>query len=105
MDCSLPGSSVHGILLREYWSGLPFPSPGDLTQGLNPCLTSLALAGGFFSTSTAWNAQIWAQHIRCMRGGDCSERKALKPVQLPWEDAEGCVACEGGQAGWMAATL
>ena len=29
----------------------------------------------------------------------------LKPVQLPWEDAEGCVACEGGQAGWMAATL
>ena len=24
MDCSLPGSSVHG---QEYWSGLPFPSP------------------------------------------------------------------------------
>ena len=30
MDCSLPGSSVHGILQQEYWSGLPFPSPGDL---------------------------------------------------------------------------
>ena len=31
MDCSLPGSSVHGILQEEnYWSGLPFPSPGDL---------------------------------------------------------------------------
>ena len=29
MDCSPPGSSVHGIL-QEYWSGLPFPSPGDL---------------------------------------------------------------------------
>ena len=29
MDCSLPGSSVHGILQKEYWSGLPFPSPGD----------------------------------------------------------------------------
>ena len=27
MDCSLPGSSVHGILQQEYWSGLPFPSP------------------------------------------------------------------------------
>ena len=27
MDCSLPGSSVHGILHQEYWSGLPFPSP------------------------------------------------------------------------------
>ena len=30
MDCSPPGSSVHGIPRREYWSGLPFPSPGDL---------------------------------------------------------------------------
>ena len=31
MDCSLPGSSVHGILqARIYWSGLPFPSPEDL---------------------------------------------------------------------------
>ena len=29
MDCSLPGSSVHGILQQEYWSELPFPSPGD----------------------------------------------------------------------------
>ena len=23
MDCSLPGSSVHGIFQHEYWSGLP----------------------------------------------------------------------------------
>ena len=30
MDCSPPGSSVHGILLQEYWSGLPCPSPGNL---------------------------------------------------------------------------
>ena len=27
MDCSLPGSSVHGFSRQEYWSGLPFPSP------------------------------------------------------------------------------
>ena len=26
MDCSLPGSSVHGISRQEYSSGLPFPS-------------------------------------------------------------------------------
>ena len=31
MDCSPPGSSVHGILQQEYWSGLPYPSPGDLS--------------------------------------------------------------------------
>ena len=24
-----PGSSVHGILQREYWTGLPFPTPGN----------------------------------------------------------------------------
>ena len=30
MDCSPPGSSVHGTSQEEYWSGLPFPSPGDL---------------------------------------------------------------------------
>ena len=30
MDCGPPGSSVHGIFGQEYWSGVPFPSPGDL---------------------------------------------------------------------------
>ena len=30
MDCSLPGSSVHGLSKQEYWCGLPCPSPGDL---------------------------------------------------------------------------
>ena len=37
MDCSLPGSSVHGLFRQEYWSGLPFPSPGDLPNpGIEP---------------------------------------------------------------------
>ena len=26
MDCSLPGSSIHGIFRQEYWSGVPLPS-------------------------------------------------------------------------------
>ena len=31
LDGSPPGSSVHEIVFRqEHWSGLPFPSPGDL---------------------------------------------------------------------------
>ena len=30
MDCSTPGDSVHGIFQQEYWSGLPFPTSGDL---------------------------------------------------------------------------
>ena len=48
MDCSLPGSSVHGISQAEYWSGLPFPSPGDRPNpGMEPM--SPAFAGGFFT--------------------------------------------------------
>ena len=38
-DYSLPGSSLYGISRQEYWSGLPFPSPGVfLTEGSNPKL-------------------------------------------------------------------
>ena len=44
---------------QEYWSWVPFPPPGDLP---NPgtettSLTSPALAGGFMTTSAAWEAQ------------------------------------------------
>ena len=36
-DCSLQGPSVHGILQARYWSGLPFPFPGDLPDaGIKP---------------------------------------------------------------------
>ena len=43
-----------GFSRQGYWSGLPFPPPGDLP---NPAikhtpLTSPALTGGFFTTST-----------------------------------------------------
>ena len=38
-----------GFPRQEYWSGLPFSTPGDLPDpGIK--LTSPALAGGFFTT-------------------------------------------------------
>ena len=38
-----------GFSRQEYWSGLPFPSPGDLPDpGIKPM--SLALAGRFFTS-------------------------------------------------------
>ena len=45
---------------QEYWTGLPFPSPGDLLDpGIKPAsLTPLALAGRFFITTTTWEALI-----------------------------------------------
>ena len=36
MDRSLPDSSVHGIFqAKEYWSGVPLPSPGSFTGYVN----------------------------------------------------------------------
>ena len=44
MDCSPPGSSAHRISHKEYWSGVLFPSLGNLS---NP---------GFKPGSPAWQA-------------------------------------------------
>ena len=43
-----------GFPREEYWSGLPFPSPGDLSNpGIKP--TSPMLAGRFFTTEPQGN--------------------------------------------------
>ena len=60
VDCSPPGSSVHGdspgknsgVGCNALLQGI-FP-----TQGLNPDLLCLpTLGGGFFTTSTTWEAK------------------------------------------------
>ena len=47
-----------GFSRHETWSGLPCPLPGDLPDPeTEPAsLKSLALAGGFFTTGTTWEA-------------------------------------------------
>ena len=47
MDCSTAGFTVFSR--QEYWSGLPFPSPGNL-PGSGVKAMSPALAGWFFTT-------------------------------------------------------
>ena len=46
-----------GFSRRVYWSGVPFPSPGDLPHpGIKSVsLMSPALAGGFFTTAPPGN--------------------------------------------------
>ena len=54
--CQAPLSM--GFSRQEFWSGLPWPLPGNLPNlGIKPMfLMSPALAGGFFTTSAIWEA-------------------------------------------------
>jgi len=58
LSCATPGTVARqaplsmGFFRQEYWSGLPFPSPGDLPDpGIEPMsATAPASAGRFFTT-------------------------------------------------------
>ena len=58
MDCSPSAASVHGILQARILEWIAMTSFGDLPDpGIKPVsLTSPALAGGFLTTSTTWEA-------------------------------------------------
>ena len=49
-----------GFSRQKYWSGLPCSPPGDLPDpGIEPLsLLSPALAGGFLTASTLWEALL-----------------------------------------------
>ena len=68
-DCAILWTVAHqaplskGFSRQQYWSGLPYPPPGDLPDpGIEPMsLISPALAGKFFTISATWEAPsyIW----------------------------------------------
>ena len=62
VDCSPPGSSVHGILQARIldWVAISF-SRVSSQPGIEP--TSPALAGGFFTTSTTREAPFQSEGI------------------------------------------
>ena len=47
-----------GFSRQEYWSGMPYPPPGDLPDpGIEPALLmSPALTVGLFTTSATWGS-------------------------------------------------
>ena len=60
--------------MQEYWSGLPFPTPGDLPHpGIKPTSpASPAIAGGFFTTespSFGGKPKRSYQHLEGMESG------------------------------------
>ena len=61
MNCSLRGSSVHGILQARMLEWVAMPSSRVLpNSGIRPTsLASPALAGGFFTTNATWEAHMF----------------------------------------------
>ena len=82
-----------GFSRQEYWSGLPFPSPGDLPDPWIGPMCS-ALAGGFLTTKTPqkpWRmaqatAKPWAVPSARWRALGDFEQRAVKV---------------GGESGWI----
>ena len=60
MDCTPPGSSVHGVLQTRILELFLCPPSGDLPDpGIEPAsLMPPALADGLFTTSATWEAQV-----------------------------------------------
>ena len=73
MDCSPPGSSVHGFSRQEYWSGVPLPSGHE--RGLNNeiqfeaslCMWHLSLDSIPFRypKKVAWPSPAWGKDVYC----------------------------------------
>ena len=83
-----------GFFKQEYWSGLPFPSPGDLPDlGIKPAsFASPALAGRFFTTSTTWEA---LRRVKTKEPACPGNPKALGSLAELLEQGLDC-----GQKGW-----
>ena len=72
-DSATPWTAAHQAPLsmefsrQEYWSGLPFPPPGDLPDpGIEPA--SSALAGGFFTPEPAGELPVEADSLLTLVG-------------------------------------
>ena len=80
MDCSPPGSSVHGILQARILGWVAMPSsrrsfqPRDWTH----IFMSPALAGGFFTTSATWESPLIIREMQIKT----RMRYHIKPLRM-----------------------
>ena len=71
-----------GFSRKEYWGGLPCPSPGDLPDpGIEPTsLMSPALAGRFFTSSTTWEEWIHTYMDESL----CCSTETIRTLFVNW---------------------
>ena len=70
-----------GFSRREYWSGLPSPTPGDLPDpGIEPTTLPSALASRFFTTRVTGSHIL--THVRHTVHGSCKELAMTERLSL-----------------------
>ena len=91
-----------GFSWREYYSGLPYPPPGDLPKlGLEPMsLTSGALAGRFFTASTTREAPVQETGVQFLDQEDPLENRVttqskILAWEIPWTEEPGRLQSTG----------
>ena len=67
----------------EYWSGLPFPSPGDLPHPGTGSPASPALAVGFFTTEPPWKTTPNVHWNACLRLKEADSNTICVPEPQP----------------------
>ena len=80
------------FLRQEYWSGLPFPPSGDLTDpGIKPMSPPYpALAGGFFTTEPSGKP---FKHHEC----EIATHSSILAWRVPWAEKPGGLQSMGLQ--------
>ena len=87
MDCRHPGSSPWDFPRQEFWSGLPFPSPGELRDpGIEP--EAPVLTYGFFTAAPPGKPLILLRVLQI----------PLPSNFIPYIGICGAQQCSGGAA-------
>ena len=97
-----------GFSRQEYWNGLSCPPPGDLpNSGIEPMsLTSSALVGRFFTTSTTWEADpeipllhIYSKKTKILTYMEyySAIKNKIVPFVVTWMDLEIVILSEVSQ--------
>ena len=79
-----------GFFSQEYWSGLPFPPPGDLPDPGIKCVSpaSPALAGGFLTTEPPVKSLFHLKFENFMGKENIFLGKKIWEWRHPWESRQ-----------------
>ena len=107
-DWSLPGSSVHGYPRPEYWSGLPFPTPGNLPDsGIKPTSSAFLAFAALYHLATwealSYNRKVWSPDQSITRDFLAKQILKLHPRPTESECLGACpsTSCFGKSSNWI----